>query len=128
MNLSKNFTFNTIAAAVLAAGISFPLYAADTTEAAAPAPQGSVTTVLTAKTTTHVAKHKVHHGAVKVAKKTETKEASADPERATMMKNGIVLHDVEPTEQSQTSPFGIPTSTSDTLKGGVTSTVVPASQ
>jgi hypothetical protein len=39
----------------------------------------------------------------------------------TVMKNGIILNDVEPVPGgAQSSPFGTPASTNDTIKGGVT--------
>lgn len=130
MNLTKNIfqhsTFRTIAMAVLAAGISFPLYAAETTETVSPA--GSVVNVLTATTTTHVGKHKALHAKSRTTKTVEVQKESADAGVPVVWKNGIPYHDVEPTAQSQSGPFGAPTSTSDTLKGGITSTVsdVPA--
>lgn len=128
MSLSKNVTLSTITAAVLALGVSLPVYAAETTESVDPAVVSQTTKVVTTTTTTRAGKHKAHHAKSRTTKTTEIQADASDPERAFRMKNGIVLHDVEPTAQSQSSPFGIPASTSDTLKGGVTSTIstVPA--
>lgn len=130
MNLSKKIfqksTYRTMTAAVLVAGLSMPLYAAETTESVDPAANVVTTTkVVTTTTTTRVAKHKAHHAKSKTSRTTEVQADTSDPERAQRMKLGIVLHDVEPTGQS-TTPFGAPTSTTDTLKGGVTSTISPA--
>ncbi len=125
MILSKNFTLSTITAAVLAIGLSMPLYAAETTESVDPAVVSQTTKVVTTTTTTRAGKHKAHHAKSRTTKTTEVQADASDPERAYRLKNGIVLHDVEPTGQP-TSPFGAPTSTNDTLEGGVTSTISPA--
>lgn len=133
-NLNKivfqNNTYRAMTVAVLAVGLCLPVYAA-TSEVAAgeltPNVVSQTTKVVTTTTTTKaVAKHKAHHSKLKASETTEVQTDSSDPERAFRMKNGIVLHDVEPTAQSQSSPFGVPATTNDTLKGGVTSTISPA--
>ncbi len=131
MNLSKNFTFRTMTAAVLAVGLSLPVYAAEMTASTAVAtgePATNVvsqTTKVVTTTTTHVAKHKAHHAQSRTSKTTEVQQESAGPEKHVVWKNGVIFNDVEPTAQSQSTPFGAPISTSDTLKGGVTSTLSP---
>ncbi len=118
------------------------------TTSAAPPTSANVETTTT-KTTTVVKKvhhykaHKAHHHAAAKADvatdtsttKTETTAdgaagAAASPAtgtsgpnytpKHTVMKNGVILNDVEPTPASQSDA---PSSTSDTLKGGVTTTI-----
>ena len=131
MNLSKNLfqknAFRTVSAAVLIAGLSMPLYAAETTESVDPAANAvsQTTKVVTTTTTTHAAKHKAHHAKSRTTKTTEVQQDAMSSDKV-VWKNGIPYHDVEPTAQSQSSPFGVPTSTEDTLKGGITSTISPA--
>ena len=112
MNMSKYFTRFTFAAATLAMGISFPLYAADAPAAAAAAPA-------VAKPA-HEAVKKVKHKAHKAVEKAEKTETGAAVKR-TVLKNGVVLNDVEPTGQAA-GVFGAPTSTSDTLKVDIAQT------
>ena len=110
MKLSKKLTSRHFAVMALAVGMSAPLYAmADTT-----------TTV----------KHKAHHAAHKaraaVEDKADAVKADADAakkgaEKRVVWKNGVVFHDVEPSGQA-TGSFAAPSSTSDTLQGGVTTT------
>lgn len=128
MNLSKNFTFSLITAAV-AIGVSFPLYAAPTSTtdrmASEPAANVSQTTkVVSSKTTMRMVKHPAHHSKSKTSKMAEEQQTRVDG--GVLWKNGVVFHDVEPTGQPQNTPFGAPHSTSDTLEGGVTSTISPA--
>jgi len=130
MKLSKQLTSRHLAVVALVVGMSAPLYAmadtppaADSTEAAAKVMTDSASE--TAKTV----KHKVHHAAHKASAAVESKmdavKADADAakgmEKRVVWKNGVVFHDVEPSGQNAT-PFGAPSSTSDTLQGGVTTT------
>ncbi|AXI03599.1 hypothetical protein [Aquirhabdus parva] len=117
MNMSKHFTRLTFAAATLAMGISFPLYAADA-PAAAPAAPAPAAAPAAAKPA-HEAVKKVKHKAHKVAKEAIDEKGSA--EKRVVWKNGVVFHDVEPTGQAA-GTFGAPTSTSDTLKVDISQT------
>lgn len=135
MNISKNLlqnsTYQTLTAAALVMGLSFPVYAATSEVVVASEPATSVvsqtTKVVTTTTTMRgMAHHKAHHSKTKTTKMTEVKQETANPEARVVWKNGVVFHDVEPTAGSQNSPFGVPASTSDTLQGGVTSTLAPA--
>lgn len=130
MSLSKNFTYRTIAAAALAMGLSLPVYAA-TSEVETGEPATNVvsqtTKVVTTTTTTRVAaNHHAHHSKLRASQKAEVQQESASPEKRVIWRNGVIFNEVEPTAQSQSSPFGVPASTSDSLKGGVTSTISPA--
>ena len=125
MNLSKNFTFRIITAAVFAVGLSMPLYAAETVDPASNMDTQTTKVVTTTTTTTHAAKYKINHAKSRMPKKMDVQQDSMSSEKI-VWKNGITYHDVEPTAQSQSSPFGVPTSTGDTLKGGITSTISPA--
>lgn len=130
MSLTKKFTYRTIAATALAMGLSLPVYAA-TSEVETGEPATNVvsqtTKVVTTTTTTRVAaNHHAHHSKLRASQKTEVQQESASPEKRVIWRNGVIFNDVEPTAQSQSSPFGVPASTSDALKGGVTSTISPA--
>jgi hypothetical protein len=119
MNMSKHFTRLTFAAATLAMGISFPLYAADA-PASAPAAAAPAAAPAAAKPAHEVAK-KVKHKAHKAAKKEAASDEKGTAEKRVVWKNGVVFHDVEPTGQA-TGAFGAPTSTSDTLKVDIAQT------
>ena len=130
-NLFQNSTYRTMTAAALAMGLSLPVYAATSevavTTDAAPSMVSQTTKVVTTTTTMHgMAHHKAHHSKTKTTKMMEVQQKTTDPEARVVWKNGVIFHDVEPTAGSQSSPFGVPTTTSDTLQGGVTSTLAPA--
>ncbi len=119
MNMSKHFTRLTFAAATLAMGISFPLYAADAPAAAPAAPAPAAAPADAAKPA-HEAVKKVKHKAHKAVEKAEKTEKGVTEKRV-VWKNGVVFHDVEPTGQAA-GAFGAPTSTSDTLKVDIAQT------
>lgn len=132
-NLNKivfqNNTYRAMTVAVLAMGLSLPVYAATSESEAGeltPNVVSQTTKVVTTTTTTHVAKHKARHAQSKSSKTTEVQQDSTNLEKKVIIKNGVIFNDVEPTGQSPSTPFGVPTSTSDTLQGGVTSTVTLA--
>ncbi|HEY4713090.1 MAG TPA: hypothetical protein VIH30_02435 [Aquirhabdus sp.] len=128
MNLSKNFTYRTMTAAALAMGLSLPLYAAETTTTYTTTDGDNVATQTTKVMTTTKAnramvKHRAHHyPKSRASRSTAALSGNFDSYGGVVWKNGTIYHDVEPTGQSQSGPFGMPTSTSDSLEGGVTST------
>ncbi len=135
MSISNNFTRRHLTVVALTMGIGFPLYALADTQ-----PADTTTKVVTQTTTTKtVVKHNRHHVTEQRERAAEANKADAvnnanalnaeannanatnanssqDSVKRVVWKNGVVFHDVEPTGQVQ----GAPTSTSDTLKGGVT--------
>ena len=127
MRLSKNMTLPTITTAALVMGLSLPVYAATgDVETGEPAAHIVSKTTKVVSTTTHqMAKHQAQHHHSKMTKTMEVKQEDANSAKKVILKNGIIFNDVEPTAESQSSPFGVPTSTDDTLKGGVTSTSAP---
>lgn len=145
MTLSKKLTRRHLTVVALAVGMSLPLYAmADTTAAGNPVEVMAKTTTTTTKTVIHKHHHKAH-AAAKANKESAAENAKAldaeaanggaankadtsqGTEKRVVWKNGVVFHDVEPSGQAA-SPFGAPTSTSDTLKGDVTTTPVAPQQ
>lgn len=124
MKLSKKLTSRHFAVVALVVGMSAPLYAmADT-------PSATDTAEKVMADTTTTVKHKAHHAAHKArsalenkadAVKTDADSAQKGVEKRIVWKNGVVFHDVEPSGQA-TSSFAAPSSTSDTLQGGVTTT------
>lgn len=146
MTLSKKLTRRHLTVVALAVGVSLPLYAmADTTAAGNPAEVMAKTTTTTTTTKTVMHKHHKARAAAKANKESAVENAKAldaaaangtnagksdstqGTEKRVVWKNGVVFHDVEPSGQA-TSPFGAPTSTSDTLKGDVTTTPAAAPQ
>jgi len=116
MNL---FTTRRIVTGVaLALGLSLPLYAMAADAASAPATTAAAPAAKdTAKKAVHHKAHAAKHHKAKAAAKAE-KAAKVDGVKRTVLKNGVVLNDVEPTAQSSQ---GGPTSTkADILIGGVT--------
>ncbi len=127
MKLSKKLTSRHFAVVALAVGMSAPLYVMADTPAAADS-TATAAKVMTDTATT--VKHKAHRAAHKANAMAEAKvdavKADADAaqkgaEKRVVWKNGVVFHDVEPSGQA-TSSFAAPSSTSDTLQGGVTTT------
>lgn len=127
MRLSKNMTLPTMTAAALVMGLSLPVCAAtgDVETDQTTAHIVSKTTKVVSTTTHPMAKHNAQHHHSKMTKAMDVKQDGANSAKKVMMKNGVILNDVEPTAESQSSPFGVPTSTDDTLKGGITSTIAP---
>ncbi len=105
-----------VTSAVLALGLSLPLYAMAADAASAPASTPAAPAKDTAKAAVHHKAHAAKHHKAKAAAKAE-KVSKVDGVKRTVLKNGVILNDVEPTAQSSQ---GGPTSTkADILIGGV---------
>ncbi|MDE2421048.1 MAG: hypothetical protein KGO49_07720 [Gammaproteobacteria bacterium] len=124
MKLSKKLASRHLAVAALVIGVSAPLYAmADTPSATETAAKVMADTTTTVKHKAHRAEHKARAAVETKAEavKTDADAAKKGAEKRVVWKNGVVFHDVEPSGQA-TSSFTAPSSTSDTLQGGVTTT------
>ena len=110
-----------LTALIVGMGLSMSIYAAgpnpDITPTTSAAPPTSTT--VTTKTTTEVVKKVRHHKAhaAKTVEASTTTESSGV--KSTRLKSGVLLNDVEPTGTQADAP----TSTSDTISGGVTTSV-----
>ncbi len=116
-----------LTALIVGMGLSMSIYAAgpnpDITPTTSAAPPTA--TVTTTKTTTEVVKrmrhhhhHKDHMAKTEDSAVVSTSTGSTGVKR-TVMKSGVVLNDVEPAAAQPDAP----TSTSDTMKGGVTTSM-----